>query len=150
MKDESNGNCWKEAVAGFCVSCSNVATKLIPKKTRNKINRKIPYEKQRDHYPAVMIGQLTMFDAYAGKGVGDSLMEFIKQWAWDLTQAIGARYLIVDAVNKPKVLEYYERNQFVYVFPDEETECEFMRLPEGEQPNTRFMLFDMMIMSNSL
>lgn len=134
----------KEAVAGFCVSCSNVATKLIPKSTRNKINRKIPYEKQRDHYPAVMIGQLCVFDGFAETHCGDELMLAVKFWACDLARQIGARYLIVDAVNKPKVLEYYKRNGFLFVFPDVESECLYMNLPVDEEPRTRFMLFDLM------
>lgn len=134
----------KEAVAGFCVSCSNVATKLIPKATRNKINRKIPYEKQRDHYPAVMIGQLCVFDKYIKEHCGDELMKSVKFWACDLALQIGARYLIVDAVNKEKVLKYYERNGFLFVFPDVESECKYMNLAEGESPKTRFMLFDLL------
>lgn len=134
----------REAVAGFCISCSNVATKLIPKATRNKINRKIPYEKQRDHYPAVMIGQLCVFDGYAKEHCGDDLMNNIKWMIADLARQIGARYLIVDAVNKPKVLEYYKRNGFLFVFPDVELECQYMNLPVGEEPRTRFMLFDLM------
>ncbi|MBQ8990373.1 MAG: hypothetical protein IJ067_11850 [Prevotella sp.] len=43
-----------EAVAAFCVINTDIAVDLIPKSTRNKLNRKIPYAKQRDHYPAVL------------------------------------------------------------------------------------------------
>ena len=46
-----------EAVAAFCVINTDIAIDMIPKSTRNKLNRKIPYAKQRDHYPAVLIGQ---------------------------------------------------------------------------------------------
>ena len=45
-----------EAVAAFCVINTDISVELIPKSTRNKLNRKIPYTKQRDHYPAVLIG----------------------------------------------------------------------------------------------
>ena len=53
-----------EAVAAFCVINTDISVDLIPKSTRNKLNRKIPYAKQRDHYPAVLIGQIAVFDAF--------------------------------------------------------------------------------------
>lgn len=139
-----DGTCEKRAVAGFCVSSSNVATKFIPKSTRNKINRKIPYEKQRDHYPAVMIGQLTMFDAYAGRGIGDELLDNIKWWIVTENQSVASRYLIVDAVNTQKVLDYYARNGFMFAFPDEQLEREYVGVADDEVLRTRFMLFDLM------
>lgn len=134
----------KHAVAGFCVSSSNVATKFIPKSTRNKINRKIPYEKQRDHYPAVMIGQLTVFDDYARQGLGDELLDIIKFWVVEETQSVASRYLIVDAVNTEKVLNYYTRNGFMFAFPDEKLEREYVGVKESEKLRTRFMLCDLM------
>jgi len=48
-----------------CVINTDISVDLIPKSTRNKLNRKIPYAKQRDHYPAVLIGQIAVFDAFA-------------------------------------------------------------------------------------
>ncbi len=143
VKNE-DGTAQKRAVAGFCVSCSNVATKLIPKVTRNKINRKIPYGKQRDHYPAVMIGQLTIFDFYAGKGIGDELMRKIKWWLVVENQNVASRYVIVDAINKPKVLDFYIRNGFSFAFPDINTEREYVGVSENESLRTRFMLCDLM------
>lgn len=142
--DNEDGSAQKHAVAGFCVSCSNVATKLIPKSTRNKLNRKIPYGKQRDHYPAVMIGQLTVFDSYAGKGIGDELMEKIKWWLVVENQNIASRYIIVDAINKPQVLDFYFRNGFSFAFPDVNLEREYVGVQENEILRTRFMLFDLM------
>ena len=41
-----------EAVAAFCVINTDISVDLIPKSTRSKLNRKIHYAKQRDHYPA--------------------------------------------------------------------------------------------------
>jgi hypothetical protein len=37
-----------EAVAAFCVINTDISVDPIPKSTRNKLNRKIPYAKQRD------------------------------------------------------------------------------------------------------
>ena len=139
-----NGAKEKRSVAGFCVSCSNVATKLISKVTRNRINRKIPYGKQRDHYPAVMIGQLTIFDGYSGRGLGDDLLDFIKYWLVVENQNVASRYVIVDAVNKPKVLDFYIRNGFSFAFPDINMEREYVGVSANENLRTRFMLCDLM------
>jgi len=54
-----------QAVAAFCVINTDISVDLIPKSTRNKLNRKIPYAKQRDHYSAVLIGQIAVFDDFA-------------------------------------------------------------------------------------
>ena len=40
------------------------------KSVRNRINRKIPFSKQRNHYPAVKVGRLAVSEAYAGQGIG--------------------------------------------------------------------------------
>ena len=66
-----------EAVAAFCVINTDISVDLIPKSTRNKLNRKIPYAKQRDHYPAVLIGQIAVFDAFLEYHLGDELMDTI-------------------------------------------------------------------------
>ena len=93
-----------EAVAAFCVICSDISVDLIPKSTRNKLNRKIPYTKQRDHYPAVLIGQVAVFDAFIQYHLGDELMDIIKWWLRNKANLIAARYVVVDAVNHDKVL----------------------------------------------
>ena len=91
-----------------------------------------------------MIGQLTMFDAYAGRGIGDELLDNIKWWIVTENQSVASRYLIVDAVNTQKVLDYYGRNGFMFAFPDEQLEREYVGVADDEVLRTRFMLFDLM------
>ena len=133
----------KEAVAGFCILCSDISTSAIPKKMRNKINRKIPYVKQRDQYPAILIGQLAVFDKFAAVHLGNELMEDIKAWLAGLVRNVGARYIIVDAVNDVHVLNYYLRNKFLFVFQEESDEREALELVEEEPLSTRSMLCDL-------
>ena len=58
-----------------------------------------------------------------------------------------ARYVVVDAVNHPKVLDFYARNQFWPVFKTEKDEREANELEEGEPLVTRFMIADLKISS---
>ena len=134
-----------EAVAAFCVINTDISVDLIPKSTRNKLNRKIPYAKQRDHYPAVLIGQIAVFDGFLKFHLGDELMATIKWWLRNVANMVPARYVVVDAVNHPKVLDFYARNQFWPVFKTEEDEREANELEEGEPLVTRFMIADLKV-----
>lgn len=132
-----------EVVAAFCVINTDISVDLIPKSTRNKLNRKIPYAKQRDHYPAVLIGQIAVFDAFTQYHLGDELMNTIKWWLRNVANLVAARYVVVDAVNHEKVVKFYSRNQFWTVFKTEEDERKANELEDGEQLKTRFMIADL-------
>ena len=132
-----------QVVAAFCVINTDISVDLIPKSTRNKLNRKIPYAKQRDHYPAVLIGQIAVFDAFAEYHLGDELMDSIKWWLRNVANLIAARYVVVDAVNNEKVLQFYSRNQFWTVFKTEEDERKANELEDGQPLLTRFMISDL-------
>lgn len=132
-----------QAVAAFCVINTDISVDLIPKSTRNKLNRKIPYAKQRDHYPAVLIGQIAVFDAFAKYHLGDELMDSIRWWLRNVANLIAARYVVVDAVNNEKVLQFYARNQFWTVFKTEEDERKANDLEDGQPLLTRFMISDL-------
>lgn len=60
---------------------------------------------------------------------------------------IGFRYLVVDAVNHPHVISYYERNGFVTLFKDEKTEKEYRGIYGRKPLRTRFMTYDLTLMS---
>ena len=132
-----------QAVAAFCVINTDISVDLIPKSTRNKLNRKIPYAKQRDHYPAVLIGQIAVFDAFAKYHLGNELMDSIRWWLRNVANLIAARYVVVDAVNNEKVLQFYARNQFWTVFKTEEDERKANDLEDGQPLLTRFMISDL-------
>lgn len=132
-----------EAVAAFCVINTDIAVDFIPKSTRNKLNRKIPYAKQRDHYPAVLIGQIAVFDNFVKYHLGDELMDSIKWWLRNVANLIAARYVVVDAVNHEKVLQFYARNRFWPVFKTEADERLANELEEDQPLLTRFMIADL-------
>lgn len=138
-----------EIVCAFTVANSSVKVDSLPSNLRNKLNRKIPNAKRRPQYPAVLVGQLAVSDLFSGHHVGDELLDFIKSWFIDPLNKRGCRYVIVDAVNHPKVFEYYQRNGFKFLFSSDEEEWTFLHNKGLEQTTpiepmkTRLMYFDL-------
>ncbi len=119
----------KDLVAYFCISNDS----LIDKGDRsiwNKLNRGINNSKRRKEYPSVKIGRLGVSVNYQGENIGDQILDFIKGWfAFD--NKTGCRFILVDAYNKPKVISFYQRNEFNFLTKSD----------EGQE--TRIMFFDL-------
>lgn len=138
-----------EIVCAFTVANSSVKVDSLPSNLRNKLNRKIPNAKRRPQYPAVLVGQLAVSDLFSRHHVGDELLDFIKSWFIDPLNKTGCRYVIVDAVNHPKVFEYCQRNGFKFLFSSDKEEWTFLH-NKGLEPatpvepmKTRLMYFDL-------
>ena len=138
-----------EIVCAFTGANSSVKVDSLPSNLRNKLNRKIPNAKRRPQYPPVLVGQLAVSDLFSGHHVGDELLDFIKSWFIDPLNKTGCRYVIVDAVNHPKVFEYYQRNGFKFLFSSDKEEWTFLH-NKGLEPTTpvepmktRLMYFDL-------
>lgn len=120
----------------------------MPKSKRNKLNRKIPFSKQRSQYPAVLVAQLAIFDEFVGLHLGKEVLDMIKAWFIDPLNKTGCRYLVVDAVNTPKVLQFYRDNGFDFIFSSDEEEMQYLSQAVcAEDGNifreTRLMVFDL-------
>lgn len=142
----------QKVVAAFTIANSSLRVDDIPKSKRNKLNRKIPFSKQRSQYPAVLVAQLAVFDGFEGQNIGKEVLEFIKSWFIDPLNKTGCRYVVVDAVNKPKVLQFYLDNGFDFIFSSDEEEMEYMSKTvsvkdEKVYRKTRLMIFDLMSIS---
>lgn len=85
-----------EVVAYFSLLCDTIKFEEEDKRTRNRINRKIPYSKQRSHYPAVKIGRLAVSENYAHQGIGEQILEYVKAM-FSFGSHAGCRFLTVDA-----------------------------------------------------
>lgn len=136
-----------ELVAFFTVSNDSIKTTFIPKKAVNKIERKIPGRKHLHTYPAVLIGRLGVNKKYQGPEffIGQQVINYIKIWFSDDDNKTGCRFLVVDAYNKEKVLKFYERNKFKFLYADEETERQEQHIPdEDEKILTRHMFLDLL------
>lgn len=99
----------------------------------NKLHRKIklPNEKRIRQYPAVKIARLGIDKDYQGKGLSHQLLDFIKGWTF-IEHKPACRLLILDAYNKSKQTEMYEKNDFLFL------------LESDKNDKHRFMYFDLM------
>ena len=138
----------RQMVAAFTVANTSVRVDNMPKSKRNKLNRKIPFSKQRSQYPAVLVAQLAVFDGFGGLNLGQEVLDFIKSWFIDPLNKTGCRYLVVDAVNKPKVLQFYLDNGFDFIFSSDMEEMQYLSKSNAESGElfreTRLMVFDLM------
>lgn len=138
-----------ELVAAFTVSNSMLPVSDLPKSIKNRINRPIPNTKRNSQYPAVLVGQLAVFDSFSGNQIGDEVLSFIKGWFIDPLNKTGCRYIIVDAANNNKVLDFYQRNGFRFIFDNITDEIEYMKLDlEPEYKRTRLMYFDLIVLKS--
>lgn len=126
----------------------------LPKNSRNRFNRIFNNDKRNLTYPATLIGRLGVNVDFQDKHVGRQLMDYIKDINIASDNENACRFLVVDAINKPKTLSYYEHNGFVYMHKSEEVERlalkrydEFgnliFEIPEDERLHTRMMYFDL-------
>lgn len=144
----------RRIVCAFTVANSSIKVDSLPKSKRNKLNRNIPNEKRRPQYPAVLVGQLAVSDIYQGQQIGDELLEFIKSWFVEPLNKTGCRYIVIDAVNHPKVFTFYQRNDFKFLFATDEEEWTFLHgdryddTTQGDIPpvRTRLMYFDLILL----
>lgn len=133
-------------VSAFTVSNSMLPVDRFPRRIRDKINKNVPFVKRHIQHPAVLVGQLAVFDGYNHLGIGDETLDYIKTWFTSSDNKTGCRYLIVDAINHPKVLDFYTRNGFKFIFNNLEDEIEYMELDlEPEYKKTRLMYFDLIV-----
>ena len=114
-----------------------------------RLNRHIPFSKQRSQYPAVLLAQLAVFDGFGGNDIGKEVVDFIKSWFINPLNKTGCRYLVVDAINTPKVLDFYRNNGFEYIFASDEEEMQYMsrsiKVDNGTVfRKTRLMVYDLM------
>lgn len=97
-------------------------------------------------YPAVLIGRLGVNKDYQGAQfrIGAQIMDFINKWFLSADNKTGCRFILVDAVNDPHTLTYYERNGFKPLFRRESDEKAFYDISETEELRTRMYYFDLL------
>jgi hypothetical protein len=137
-------------VCAFTVSNDSIKTKDLPNSRKKAVTKRIPQQKRMKSYPAVLIGRLGVNKNYRmvdAETTGDQLMDFIKSWFKSERNKTGCRFVVVDSYNEEKAKRYYERNGFSYLFSTEDQEKEYTRLDPEEVLKTRFLLFDLILLS---
>ena len=133
-------------MAFFTVSNDSVKTTFIPKPAKNKVQRRIPNQKHLRTYPAVLLGRLGVNRKYQGTDffVGQQVINYVKSWFIEEDNKTGCRFLVVDAYNELKVLNFYTRNGFKYLYADENEERTELHIPESaDLIYTRLMFLDL-------
>ena len=141
-----NSNETTKVVAFFTVSNDSVKTRFIPKSSTNKVQRKIPGQKHLRTYPAVLIGRLGVNKEYQSSDflIGQQVINYLKTWFIEEDNKTGCRFLVVDAYNRDRVLRFYERNKFKYLYADENQERFEQHIADDMPLNTRHMFLDLL------
>ena len=155
--DEKDNTTQPKMVCAFSLSNSSLRTDILPQNRRNRLIRSIPNAKRRFQYPAILIGELCVFDGFGhktfGYNIADEMMNLIKTIAIDPDNNTSSRYLIVDALNSPEVIEYYKRNGFEFLFASDEEELEHLRSGHSsdvQNRRTRLMFFDLVVLNQQM
>lgn len=135
----------KTIVAAFTLSNDSIKVYNLPNARKKKVNEEIPAAKRMKSYPATLIGRLGVVSAFARKGIGTQVLDFIKSLCL-LEDANKCRFVLVDAYNNLEALGLYKKNEFDFVFSTEEQEKEYYDRKDDNGPlRTRFMYFDLLL-----
>lgn len=130
-------------VALFTLANDSIKTLHLDNSTRNRLNRPIDNYKRGRSYPATLIERIGVNQEFQGMNIGSQLIQFIKDWFRHEDNKTGCRFLVVDAYNNPRTLHFYRRNEFRFLHANEDEECAYYNIPEGECITTRLMYFDL-------
>ena len=76
--------------------------------------------------------------------LGSQLIRFVKDWFRAEDNKTGCRFLVVDAYNSPKTLNFYQRNGFRFLHRDDEEEKSYYQI-NSTRISTRLMYFDLKV-----
>lgn len=135
-------------VAAFTISNDSIRIKQLTPEDKAKIEYVTENgEKNLRRYPGVLVGRLGTNVEFAKRGFGSAVMDFIKAWFRSDENKTGCRFIIVDAINKPEVIHYYQKNDFRFLYSSEINEAKALGINVkmlGEKPlHTRLMYFDL-------
>ena len=141
-----NSSTVTKVVAFFTVSNDSVKTSFIPKISTNRVQRKIPGQKHLRTYPAVMIGRLGVAKEYQGSSyhIGQQVINYLKSWFVEEDNKTGCRFMVVDAYNNDRTLNFYIRNGFKFLYSNEEQERIELQIDQNEKLLTRHMFLDLL------
>ena len=99
----------------------------------NRLHKKtdIPNSKRIKQYPSVKVGRLGVDKKYHRTGLAYELMDFIKGFVYKDSES-ACRFLLLDALNQPKQLNYYQKNGFDFLLKNDDKDL------------TRIMYFDLL------
>jgi len=135
-------------VCALTISNDSIRIYDLPRSRRDYMKSLTHHEKPLRRYPGVLIGRLGVSRDFAGQGIGSETLQFIKGWFFSSSNKTGCRFVIVDAVNEPQVIAFYEKNDFHCLFSSEEQEFLYTGGKKGQPVflTTRLMYYDLLEM----
>lgn len=139
----------------FTLSSDSIRIYDLPSSRKQTMWKITKREKMLSRYPGVLIGRFAVDAKFNRQGIGSQLLKFIHEWMLEDNEKMASRFLIVDAKNKPEVIDFYQKNGFKTLFTTELQEDLYTEPPltEGEKTartktprilKTRLMYKDML------
>ena len=122
----------KQIVCCFTLSSDSIRIYDLPNARKNKMWDITDREKMLSRYPGVLIGRLAVDEKFAHQGIGSQVLLFIRKWIMEDDAKMASRLAIVDAVNRPELLHFYEKNGFTPLFSSELQEDLYTKHPKDE------------------
>ena len=123
----------KTIVAIYTVSSDSIRIFDLPRSRRDAMLKITHHRKRLKRYPGILIGRLGVNSEFAHQGIGSQVLDVIKLWFDSSVVKAGCRFLIVDALNKPNVLDFYRKNGFETLFTSEQQEDFYVNPPKDEE-----------------
>lgn len=123
----SNG----ETIAFYSVSNDSIKREACPRSSFERLIKHIPRSKRYDSMPSVKIGRLGVIGSHQSSGVGTWILDIIKLSFSSDTNKTGCRFVVVDAYNDDKTINFYQKNGFDFL------------TTKDKNNDTRIMYFDL-------
>lgn len=137
-----------EIIAAYTVANDSLRIFDLPNSRKKKMLKQTD-GKHLKRYPGVLVGRLGVNKNYRRRGYGSEILKEIKRWFCDAENKTGCRFVIVDALNCDKVLDFYLKNGFQFLFSSDEQEASYEENDiSNKELATRLMFFDLFDLSN--
>lgn len=135
-------------VCAFTISNDSIRIYDLPRSRKDYMKSITHHEKPLKRYPGVLLGRLGVGNEFARRGIGSEVLDFIKGWFYSSNNKTGCRFVIIDAINEPKVLAFYQKNGFQMLFSSEQQEMAYTVGKKDSQTaiDTRLMYYDLLNM----
>ena len=109
-------------IAYFSLSNDKISITEATSKSfwKKQVSKKLHFEKRGLHtFPAVKIGRLAVNKNYQRQGIGKMIIDWVKE-SFTNKNKTGCLFIIVDAINRKKTLDFYKTCGFDFLNPKDQ------------------------------
>ena len=99
-------------VAYYTISISAISAKKLDKDTLEFLNG---YSDDIEIIPCYLIGQLGISDKYREYKLGKFILGYAIETIENIHSILGGRFILLDAINHQKVIDFYKENDFLEI-----------------------------------